>query len=43
MTRFCFKCSIKEKNRVTTGRSSSKKNAKKQAAFDMLTFVLKEE
>ena len=37
------KCSIKEKDTVTNGRSSSKKDAKKQAAFDMLTFVLEEE
>lgn len=37
------KCSIKEKEIVTSGRSSSKKEAKKQAAFDMLTFVLKGE
>ena len=37
------KCSIKEKDTVTHGRSSSKKDAKKQAAYDMLTFVLEEE
>ena len=37
------KCSIKEKDTVTNGRSSSKKDAKKQAAYDMLTFVLEEE
>ena len=36
------KCSIKEKDTVTNGRSSSKKDAKKQAAYDMLTFVLEE-
>ena len=34
------KCEIKEIDIVTNGRSSSKKDAKKQAAFDMLTFVL---
>lgn len=37
------KLSIKEKDTVTNGRSSSKKDAKKQAAYDMLTFVLEEE
>ena len=37
------KCFIKEKDTVTNGRSSSKKDAKKQAAYDMLTFVLEEE
>ena len=37
------KCKIKEIDKVTNGRSSSKKDAKKQAAFDMLTFVLEEE
>lgn len=37
------KCTIKEKEVVTKGRSSSKKDAKKQAAFDMLNYVLEEE
>lgn len=36
-------CSIEEIGVVTHGESSSKKNAKKQAAFDMLTHVLEEE
>lgn len=36
-------CKIKEVDIVTNGRSSSKKDAKKQAAFDMLTHVLGEE
>lgn len=36
-------CTIKEKEIVTNGRSSSKKEAKKQAAFDMLEYVLEEE
>ena len=36
-------CSIEELEEVTHGESSSKKDAKKQAAFEMLQFVLKEE
>ena len=36
-------CKIKEVDIVTNGRSSSKKDAKKQAAFDMLTHVLEED
>ena len=36
-------CKIKEVDIVTNGKSSSKKDAKKQAAFDMLTHVLEEE
>lgn len=36
-------CKVKEVDIVTNGRSSSKKDAKKQAAFDMLTYVLEEE
>ena len=34
------KCTIKEEKKMTYGRSTSKKDAKKQAAFDMLKFVL---
>ena len=34
---------IEEIGVVTHGESSSKKDAKKQAAFDMLTHVLEEE
>ena len=34
------KCYIKEKDVVTRGSSSSKKDAKKQAAFEMLQYVL---
>lgn len=37
------KCNIKEIDYVTKGKSSSKKDAKKQAAFDMLEYVLDEE
>ncbi|MBP5353691.1 MAG: hypothetical protein J6Y67_00970 [Lachnospiraceae bacterium] len=37
------KCHIKEIDRATIGRSSSKKDAKKQAAFEMLERVLEEE
>jgi len=36
-------CRIKEVDNVTNGRSSSKKDSKKQAAYDMLTYVLEEE
>ena len=36
-------CDIKEVDEITYGESSSKKNAKKQAAFDMLQLVLGEE
>ncbi len=37
------KCWINEKELATNGESSSKKDAKKQAAFDMLEYVLKED
>ena len=37
------KCTIKEIDFIGNGRSSSKKDAKKQAAFDMLQLVLDEE
>lgn len=37
------KCMIKEIDIVTNARSSSKKDAKKKAAFDMLEYVLQEE
>lgn len=36
-------CDIKEVDEITYGESSSKKDAKKQAAFDMLQLVLEEE
>lgn len=36
------KCSIVEFDRKTTGRSSAKRDAKKQAAFAMLTYVLED-
>lgn len=36
-------CSIKEINKPMYGKSSSKKDAKKQAAFEMLMYVLEEE
>ena len=36
------KCRIKEVKHITKGKSSSKKDAKKQAAFDMLEYVLEE-
>ena len=36
------KCRIKEVKHITKGKSTSKKDAKKQAAFDMLEYVLEE-
>lgn len=36
-------CDIKEVDEITYGESSSKKDAKRQAAFDMLQLVLEEE
>ena len=35
-------CKIKEDDKITRGSSSSKKDAKKQAAYEMLTYVLEE-